>query len=113
MTESQATTSILRKLKEYGYFWKASDRYVAGIPDIVGCVAGRFCGIEMKIDYNSPTPLQVHTLCKIVRHGGYAGVVTYSNKNKSWWLLGTEYKLSDVVDHIIEKVKAGGNDIED
>jgi len=113
MTESQATTAILRKLKEYGHFWKASDRYVAGIPDIVGCVAGRFCGVEMKIDYNSPTPLQVHTLCKIIKCGGYAGVVTYSNKSKGWWLRGTEYKLSDVADHIIEKAKHGGNDIED
>ena len=113
MNESQATTAFLRELKKHGHFWKSSDRYVAGVPDIVGCYNGCFIGIEMKVDYGKPSALQVHTLCDIIKNGGYAGVVTYSNKTKSWWILGEEFKhKADAVAHIIEKAWDGGNDIE-
>jgi len=112
MNESQATTSLLRKLKENGHFWKASDRFVAGVPDIVGCLGGRFVGIEMKVDYNTPSPLQTHVLLQIIKHKGYAAVVTYSNKHKSWWILGKEFSLGDAVLHIIGKIGRGENDIE-
>ena len=112
MNESVATTTILRKLKEHGHFWKSSDLFQAGVPDIIGCYEGGFLGIEMKVDYNKPSPLQIHTLCMIIKNRGYAGVVTYSNRTKSWWILGREYTLSDAVLHILEKSRRGHKDIE-
>lgn len=86
MTESQATSKIIACLNEDGRFWKASDRFQAGIPDIIGVHHGRHCEIEMKIDYNKPTPLQVFNLLACIRNGGYAAVVTYNNRNKKWWI---------------------------
>ena len=112
MTESQMVTSILRKIKEGAHAWKASDRYLAGVPDIVGVRKGRFFGIEAKIDYNSPTPLQVHTLLQIAKHGGYAGVLSYNNKTKRWWLKGKDYGLSEVVVQLFKRIDEGGNDVD-
>ena len=105
-------TSLLRKLKERTHAWKASDRYVAGIPDIVGCHKGRFFAIEAKIDYNHASAIQVHTMLSIAKHGGYVGVVTYNNRKKQWWVLGKSYTIGEVVAYIIGKIEAGGNDIE-
>jgi hypothetical protein len=112
MNESQATSRILKKLKEHGHFWKCSDRFVAGVPDIVGLYKGRFAGIEMKVDYNHPSAIQIHTMLSIAKHGGYAGVVTYNNKSKKWWLLGKAYTISEVVVQIIKRIEGGGNDLE-
>jgi Holliday junction resolvase len=97
VTESQATTQLLKALKEHGWFYKAADRYTAGVPDIIGLCDGRFCGIEMKIDSNRPTALQVFTLKAIDRNGGFTGIVTYSNKRKDWMFEGETYQFKDLV----------------
>ena len=112
MTESQATSKLIKRLNEHGYFYKISDRFRAGIPDIVGCYKGHFVAIEMKIDYNHPSAIQVHNMLGIAKHGGYVGVVTYSNRLKKWWLLGIDYTFSEVVTQILKRIEAGGNDIE-
>jgi len=109
VTESQATSKLIKKLNEQGYFWKASDKFRAGIPDIIGVHNGRFYSIEMKIDYNTPTPLQVYTMLQVVKNGGYAGVVTYSNKRQTWWLMGNSYTISELADHILSNK---GHDLE-
>lgn len=107
MTESQATTKLVGKLKEFGHFWKASDKFLAGVPDIVGCYKGRFAAIEMKIDYNSPSPIQIHTMLSIAKNGGSVSVVTYSNKSKSWWILGKEFSFSEVVSEVLKRIEEG------
>ena len=112
MNESQATSKLLKKLKEHGHFWKASERFLAGVPDIVGLYKGRFAAIEMKVDYNCPSPIQVYTMLSIAKHGGYVGIVSYSNKSKRWWLLGENYSISDVVEQVIKRIEGGGNDLE-
>ena len=112
MTESQAVSKLIKKLSEHGHFWKSSDRFRAGVPDIVGCLAGRFAGVEAKIDYNTPSSIQVYTLCEIVKHGGYAGVVTYNNRNKKWWLAGKSYTISECVEEIVKCSSKGDNHIE-
>ena len=112
MNESQATTRLLKKLKEHGHFWKASDRFLAGVPDIVGVYKGRFAGIEMKVDYNHPSAIQVHTMLSIAASGGYVGVVSYNNKSKRWWLLGSAYSISEVAAQIIKRIEGGGHDLE-
>ena len=102
MTESQATTKLLNKLKSHGFFWKASDRYRAGIPDIIGVVNGRFVAIEMKRDTGKTTALQIYTMKEIDKHAGKTFIVKYVNKNKTW-LCGEEVccDLDMLVDMIL------------
>lgn len=108
MLESQAQTKLIKQLKEYGFFYKASDRFRAGIPDILGCVSGRFIAIEMKINYNSPTPLQIYTLAEIAKNGGFACTVTYTNRDKKWWVMGRSFASAKLIAlHIIEKAHKG------
>jgi hypothetical protein len=111
MTESQATTSLLRKLKDHGHFWKASDRFRAGIPDIIGCYLGRFVAIEMKIDYNKPSDIQVFTMKDIIKNTGYAAVVTYSNKDKTWNMGSVNTDLSGLVTHLLERMRHHEHDL--
>jgi hypothetical protein len=60
----------------------------------------------MKIDYNSPTPLQVHTIAEMMKHEASTFVVTYNNKSKKWWISdGREFtspKLAAL--HLMEQV---------
>lgn len=46
----------------------------AGLPDIVGCWAGRFFAIELKVNDNKATRLQAATIEKIRLTGGIAAV---------------------------------------
>lgn len=113
MKESQAQTKLINQLNEYGFFWKASDRFRAGIPDVIGVVDGRFMSIEMKIDYNTATPLQVHTLLEVVKRGGYGAVVTYNNRNKMWWVAGKSFKTPrEIAVHLVERSRTGKNEIQ-
>lgn len=102
MTETQVVTSLLKKLKEHGFFWKASDKFHAGIPDIIGCVEGRFLGIEVKIDNGKPTPLQKHYLGKIKAIGGFAEVITYKNKTKKYLIDNAEFSKQGVIEWILK-----------
>lgn len=114
MTESQATTRLLHKLHPIGHFWKASDKFRAGVPDIIGCYLGRFVAIEVKIDDGKPTPLQIFTLSEIVRNTGYAALATYSNKS-GYWRLGTErnsfYLLPDLIEHLKDRMRFHESDL--
>ncbi len=113
MTESQATSKLIKQLNDYGFFWKASDRFRAGIPDIIGVCMGRFMAIEMKIDYNSPTPLQVHTLIQMVKHNGYGAVVTYNNKSKKWWVRDRSFASPRLTAlHIVERARFHSDDLQ-
>lgn len=47
----------------------------AGIPDIVGCLNGKFFALELKSDSGKPTPLQLYTLGLINKAGGFTMVV--------------------------------------
>lgn len=50
----------------------------AGLPDLIGCYAGRFIGLEVKDPMHPAhtTALQRATLDAIRAHGGISGVVT-------------------------------------
>ena len=49
----------------------------AGIPDLIGCVNGRFFGLEVKMPGGKKaTKLQAATLLKIKNAGGVAFVIT-------------------------------------
>lgn len=104
MLESNLQSKILKLLKGVGWFYKASDRYRAGIPDIVGCYKGRFLALELKIEPNRPTPLQTYELNNIYREGGSAHVISYSNKTKLYKANNTEYaKLGDLIQCILKQ----------
>ena len=47
-----------------------------GLPDIMGCLRGRFFGLEVKMPGEEPTDLQRYTLGEITRSGGFARVIS-------------------------------------
>ena len=76
MNESQLKKQVMNYLKDKGAFWKISDRFQNGIPDILGVLkpSGRFIAIELKVPPNKVTKLQEYILERIRVCGGNAGV---------------------------------------
>lgn len=67
---------VLKKLfKDNIWFAKISDRYNKGIPDIVGCICGRFFALELKRDNGKPSALQLYNIEKIEQAGGKVCIV--------------------------------------
>ena len=66
---------VLKALNIY-YFMPATGGYGrSGVPDIVGCVNGRFVAIECKAGLNQPTALQEREMENIKNAGGVAVVI--------------------------------------
>ena len=78
--ESAIVAQIMRELKTLGGWWIKTHGgafQAAGIPDILGCYRGRFCGLEVKRPHvGRPTILQLYTLAAIRQAGGIAEIVT-------------------------------------
>jgi Holliday junction resolvase len=74
--ERDLKRKALRYLKGKGYFVKYHSGYggSAGIPDIFGCIHGRFIAIELKVKPNKPTELQIYNIEQIKNAGGIAHV---------------------------------------
>lgn len=53
---------------------RISDRYTAGIPDILCCVQGKFVAIELKDESGTASPQQELTIARIIKNGGHARV---------------------------------------
>lgn len=80
--EAKVKAKVVAELRALGayYFYPVTGGYGAGgIPDIVGCHAGRFFGIECKAGRNTPTALQSFQLEQIDEAGGIAMVVNEDN----------------------------------
>ena len=79
MLEKDIVAKIRNYLKTVPncFFWKEhGGQYgTAGIPDIIACINGHFCGFEVKTDVGKPTKLQEATIRKILAAGGTAVVV--------------------------------------
>lgn len=60
-------------------YWGGGRFATAGIPDIIGCINGRFIGIEVKATKGKPSPLQIRNVDLINKAGGYATIV-YPNQ---------------------------------
>ena len=70
---------VLDQLNCY-YFFPATGGFGrSGVPDIIGCLEGRFFGIECKANGGKPTALQLKQLEKIEWNGGLAYVVDENN----------------------------------
>ena len=80
--EAKVKKVVVQQLKDMGayYFYPVTGGYGrSGVPDIVGCHAGWFFGIECKAGKNKPTPLQEKNLKQISEAGGLALVVNEEN----------------------------------
>lgn len=64
----------IRKTYPDMWFYKASDRFIAGVPDLVGCYAGRLWAIELKVGDNKPTKLQEFTMGQMCKAGAMVTV---------------------------------------
>jgi hypothetical protein len=74
-----AVVKLLRKYNAY-YFFPPSNGYGrSGIPDIVGCVKGKFIGIECKAGKNTTTALQDREIDRIRAAEGHGMVVNEGN----------------------------------
>ena len=84
---------ILDELDIYYFFPPANGYGRAGIPDVIGCVNGRFIAIECKAGKNTTTALQERELQRITDAGGFAMVVNEENieelKEELLWLYRT------------------------
>jgi len=77
MTETHLKLNVIRMIrKEFPdiWFYKANDNFRSGLPDLILCVCGCFCGIELKVGKNEATPLQNHELFCIREAKGWAKV---------------------------------------
>jgi len=54
--------NYLKKQFPTAYFRKISDKSISHIPDIIGCINGRFVGIELKRKGEIPRPGQFEEL---------------------------------------------------
>ena len=75
--ETRFKIRIRKHLDEIPKSWwfKVQLRALRGIPDIIGCVRGRFVALELKVEGNKADPLQGWVIKKIAAAGGYARVV--------------------------------------
>lgn len=77
--EAKVKKRAVAKLKAAGmyFFYPVTGGYgSSGVPDIVGCLRGKFVGIECKAGKNKPTALQQLNLDQIEAAGGVALVIT-------------------------------------
>lgn len=80
--EAKVKKVVVEQLKGLGayYFYPVTGGYGrSGVPDIVGCLGGKFFGIECKAGKNKPTTLQKKNLKDIYNAGGVALVVNENN----------------------------------
>lgn len=52
-----------------------SEGQKSGVPDIVGCLDGKFFGVELKVKPNKPSDKQLYEIEKITAAGGAAAVI--------------------------------------
>lgn len=80
--EKKVKDKVVTLLKEAGayYFFPATHGYGrSGVPDIIGCLEGKFFAIECKAGSNKPTALQEREMQRIRDTGGNTLVVNETN----------------------------------
>jgi hypothetical protein len=80
--EGLVKDKITKLLKEYGvyYFMPIGGMYSKiGVPDFIGCLNGKFIGIEAKAGKGKTTALQDRELNRIKEAGGISLVVNEHN----------------------------------
>jgi len=92
--EDRFKNRVLRVLKTHGGWWYTTPRSrftKAGVPDVIGCMNGRFIAIEFKNPdgYYTTTPAQRMNLDHIHSVGGVA------------FVCDSEQKATEVINYII------------
>jgi hypothetical protein len=80
--EAKVKAKVKKILDSFGayYCMPATHGYgSSGVPDIIGCVKGKFIAIECKAGSNTPTALQIRNLSNIAHADGIALVVNENN----------------------------------
>lgn len=80
--EAKVKAAVVAQLKGLGayYFFPVTGGYgSSGVPDIVGCLNGRFFGIECKAGRGKPTALQLMNLRAIEACGGISLLINEEN----------------------------------
>ena len=87
--EEQSESAIVKKIREalqqnVGGFWfkvHGGPFQMAGLPDLLGCVQGRFIGVEVKRPSRMKdiSPIQERVIHKITLNGGLAIVACDPN----------------------------------
>ena len=72
MTEQALQTQISQYINQLPGLVVNGQFTKAGIPDLICLVQGRFIAIEVKLDYNKPSPLQAYYIKYIQKLGGLA-----------------------------------------
>ena len=99
MNESQLTRKILKAIKIHHpdvWVYKTNDRFTSGIPDLIMCINGCFCAVELKspqIKNSMPNKIQAFVLNNIDRADGATSICN------SWI----------EVDEFIKSIKKGGD----
>lgn len=75
--ENKIVKTFLKSLNKCWFFkvHGGSMFQVAGIPDIIGVVNGKFIALELKAEKGTPSQLQLRIIRLIKAAGGYAKVV--------------------------------------
>ena len=74
-----AVRKILNSMDVYHFMPPGNGFGRAGIPDIIGCMGGKFIAIECKAGKGKTTALQDMELAKIQQAGGTALVINEEN----------------------------------
>lgn len=80
--EAKVKARVVKQLKELGvyYFFPVATAWGrSGVPDIIGCMNGKFFAIECKAGTGVITALQDKNIEAIRSNGGYAIVVNEAN----------------------------------
>ena len=80
--EAKVKAQVKKALDSLGayYFMPATGGFGrSGVPDIVGCINGRFFAVECKAGNNKPTALQEREMNAIRAAGGVALVINETN----------------------------------
>jgi hypothetical protein len=73
MSESKFNKQVQDLWESHGgYVIKTIVTNKAGVSDMLGCIYGRFCSLEGKLEYNKMSDLQVAHRNKVLRAGGLA-----------------------------------------
>jgi len=81
MNEAALRRAIVRSLRQYSGYWYVThggQYQQGGLPDIIGCYAGKFYGLEVKLPgkEHTLTERQAHALKAIKQAGGHSRMVT-------------------------------------
>ena len=71
---------------------------VRGLPDIMGCIRGRFIGIEVKAENGKPSDIQLERLEEIRNAGGVAIVAFPQEEDLIVWMINRLSAGQDVTD---------------